>query len=121
MAFLPKVNLGVSSLLLIKYCLFISSFWLFITDLLGSFFTFSAYLITYIIHVNNPKTSKKILTNIPSVKFIPAVFDAITVAKGFTVEATDTDSYAGGYLGYGGGVQINLPGCRGLQAGHNCR
>ena len=26
--------------------------------------------------------------------------------KGFTVEATDTDSYAGGYLGYGGGVQI---------------
>ena len=26
--------------------------------------------------------------------------------QGFTVEATDTDSYAGGYLGYGGGVQI---------------
>lgn len=26
--------------------------------------------------------------------------------KGFTVEATDPDSYAGGYLGYGGGVQI---------------
>lgn len=26
--------------------------------------------------------------------------------KGFTVEATDTDSSAGGYLGYGGGVQI---------------
>ena len=25
---------------------------------------------------------------------------------GFTVEATDKDSYAGGYLGYGGGVQI---------------
>ena len=26
--------------------------------------------------------------------------------SGFTVEATDPDSYAGGYLGYGGGVQI---------------
>ena len=26
--------------------------------------------------------------------------------QGFTVEATDTDSYAGGYIGYGGGVQI---------------
>lgn len=26
--------------------------------------------------------------------------------KGFTVEATNMDSYAGGYLGYGGGVQI---------------
>lgn len=40
--------------------------------------------------------------------YIPIIQSAgVKSAKtGFTVEATDTDSYAGGYLGYGGGVQI---------------
>ena len=40
--------------------------------------------------------------------YIPIVQSAgvKSADKGFTVEATDTDSYAGGYLGYGGGVQI---------------
>ena len=40
--------------------------------------------------------------------YIPIVRSAgvKSAEKGFTVEATDADSYAGGYLGYGGGVQI---------------
>ena len=40
--------------------------------------------------------------------YIPIIQSAgVKSAKtGFTVDATDTDSYAGGYLGYGGGVQI---------------
>ena len=40
--------------------------------------------------------------------YIPIIQSAgvKSTEKGFTVEATDTDSYAGGYLGYGGGVQI---------------
>ena len=40
--------------------------------------------------------------------YIPIIQSAgvKSAEKGFTVEATDTDSYAGGYLGYGGGVQI---------------
>ncbi len=40
--------------------------------------------------------------------YIPIIQSAgvKSVKKGFTVEATDSDSYAGGYLGYGGGVQI---------------
>ena len=40
--------------------------------------------------------------------YIPIVQSAgvKSADKGFTVEATDPDSYAGGYLGYGGGVQI---------------
>ena len=40
--------------------------------------------------------------------YIPVVQSAgvKSAEKGFTVEATDADSYAGGYLGYGGGVQI---------------
>ena len=40
--------------------------------------------------------------------YIPIIQSAgvKSAEKGFTVEATDKDSYAGGYLGYGGGVQI---------------
>ena len=40
--------------------------------------------------------------------YIPIIQSAgvKSAEQGFTVEATDTDSYAGGYLGYGGGVQI---------------
>ena len=40
--------------------------------------------------------------------YIPIIQSAgvKSAEKGFSVEATDTDSYAGGYLGYGGGVQI---------------
>lgn len=40
--------------------------------------------------------------------YIPIIQSAgvKSAETGFTVEATDTDSYAGGYLGYGGGVQI---------------
>ena len=40
--------------------------------------------------------------------YIPIIQSAgvKSAEKGFTVEATDPDSYAGGYLGYGGGVQI---------------
>lgn len=40
--------------------------------------------------------------------YIPIIQSAgvKSAEKGFTVEAADTDSYAGGYLGYGGGVQI---------------
>ena len=40
--------------------------------------------------------------------YIPVIQSAgvKSAEKGFTVEATDEDSYAGGYLGYGGGVQI---------------
>lgn len=40
--------------------------------------------------------------------YIPIIQSAgvKSAEKGFTVEATDADSYAGGYLGYGGGVQI---------------
>ena len=40
--------------------------------------------------------------------YIPIVRSAgvKSAEKGFTVEATDADSYAGGYLGYGGGMQI---------------
>lgn len=40
--------------------------------------------------------------------YIPIIQSAgvKSAEKGFTVEASDKDSYAGGYLGYGGGVQI---------------
>lgn len=40
--------------------------------------------------------------------YIPVVQSAgvKSADKGFTVEASEKDSYAGGYLGYGGGVQI---------------
>lgn len=40
--------------------------------------------------------------------YIPIIQSAgvKSAEKGFTVEAADMDSYAGGYLGYGGGVQI---------------
>lgn len=40
--------------------------------------------------------------------YIPIIQSAgvKSAETGFTVEATDKDSYAGGYLGYGGGVQI---------------
>lgn len=40
--------------------------------------------------------------------YIPIIQSAgvKSAETGFTVEATDTDSYVGGYLGYGGGVQI---------------
>ena len=40
--------------------------------------------------------------------YIPIIQSAgvKSAEAGFMVEATDTDSYAGGYLGYGGGVQI---------------
>lgn len=40
--------------------------------------------------------------------YIPIIQSAgvKSAEKGFSVEATDTDSCAGGYLGYGGGVQI---------------
>lgn len=40
--------------------------------------------------------------------YIPIIRSAgvKSAEKGFTVEATDGDSYAGGYLGYGGGMQI---------------
>ena len=40
--------------------------------------------------------------------YIPMIQSAgvKSAEHGFTVEATDTDSSAGGYLGYGGGVQI---------------
>ena len=40
--------------------------------------------------------------------YIPIIQSAgvKSAENGFTVEATDKDSYAGGYLGYGGGVQI---------------
>lgn len=40
--------------------------------------------------------------------YIPVIQSAgvKSAEKGFTVEAADKDSYAGGYLGYGGGVQI---------------
>lgn len=40
--------------------------------------------------------------------YIPIIQSAgvKSAEQGFTVEAADTDSYAGGYLGYGGGVQI---------------
>lgn len=41
--------------------------------------------------------------------YIPVIQSAgvKSAEKGFTVEAAEKDSYAGGYLGYGGGVQIN--------------
>lgn len=40
--------------------------------------------------------------------YIPVIQSAgvKSAEKGFTVEAAEKDSYAGGYLGYGGGVQI---------------
>ena len=55
-------------------------------EAVGSFLTLEAYLIIYTAVIIVPTISPNNLKYMPSVKFMPAAFDAITAEKGFTVD-----------------------------------